>query len=629
MEGRAYGVAYRPGTPAPIFANAFESFAEEIGHISPTQTNDPLSDIGQPWEFTFDLSQHDGQSSFDYEAGLSKLDYGSKIKQQAPVGDRQVNPHPEVGNTTLLQDWEFNIESSAPGNQDFLQWIDGAHRPPVTCSYCRYHRLECLIIRTTFANPNPVTACSSCVALFRECSLAIGEKRKASEFETNKPIIGHLHGVNEEYQTGLDFSSWQSLPSVSTPKTLHTASLDVDASSISKAAGFKGRRSLSRQDIRVLKTWLSEHRLTPYPSEEEKLELRATTGLTLLQISNWFANARRRQRQIGSLPIPLRGRGIKSQVSTKEAPDFSPLSRWKNSPPEDDSVDPSVIAQAISKTSGHYQEWADNSESNSKRDHKDFAPFDTRSLSNCDTSQSGVSSDSTNSAWSHSSWASNNSSYTSPTRPRRRRYQKKKKKLGQSNITFSAMYHCTFCPDSFSKRHDWQRHEMSIHLPLEQWICCSGDGTIESSDGTNKQCIFCGSYKPTKSHLNTHEFSSCAERTAYERTFKRKDHLRQHLIKFHGCSKPLNSGIAMWKVKFGELRSRCGFCDVLFSSWEERMIHFAAHFKEGAMIEDWAGDWGFDDAVLAMLQHAELPGKKNTLHHIKDGIDTGKMVSAD
>lgn len=83
------------------------------------------------------------------------------------------------------------------------QWLDGAYRPPVPCHYCRRHRLQCLILRTTPANPNPVSACSSCVALFRECSLAKGEKRLPSGFETFAPVLGHLHGLPEHTEDGV------------------------------------------------------------------------------------------------------------------------------------------------------------------------------------------------------------------------------------------------------------------------------------------------------------------------------------------------------------------------------------------------------------------------------------------
>jgi hypothetical protein len=623
MEGRGY----RPGTPAPIFANPFEGFAEESLDVQLASSQ--VRDIGvggqpvQPWEFSLDIVQHDNQSPFDYNTGPDKLDYGSRIQHPPSAEDGHVNTNPYMAETDLLQDWPFDGRDSVPMNRDFLQWIDGAHRPPVSCSYCRYHRLECLVIRTTLANPNPVSACSSCVALFRECSLAIGKKRVASEFETNEPIIGHLHGVNEEYQNGLEPSSWQDTTRVPATGMVLASPLDGAEPSFSNKAGFKSKRTLSRQDIKVLKAWLSEHRHTPYPSEDQKLELRATTGLTLLQISNWFANARRRQRQIGGISIIPRDRGSKQKLSKQEAADCSPLSRWQNSPPEDDPVAPSVVAQAITSTSKHYQERADTSGPDIKREHTRYVSIDARPVSNCDTSQSGISSDSSNSAWSHSSWASNRS-YTSLNRPKRRRYQKRKK-VGTSGNTFSAMYHCTFCPDSFDKKHDWQRHEMSIHLPLEQWICCSS-GTGISQGNPSRKCIFCGVLNPTETHLDSHAFSACAERPAFERTFKRKDHLRQHLLKFHGCIKPLDSSIALWKVEWGWLRSRCGFCDAWFSAWEERMTHLATHFKDGAMIQEWAGDWGFNDDVLALLQYAELPGTKEPHHDVIDGISIQKEV---
>lgn len=44
----------------------------------------------------------------------------------------------------------------------------------------------------------------------------------------------------------------------------------------------------------VMKTWLFQHILHPYPSEDEKQEIVSGTGLSLHQVNNWFINARRR-----------------------------------------------------------------------------------------------------------------------------------------------------------------------------------------------------------------------------------------------------------------------------------------------------------------------------------------------
>ncbi|XP_012943148.1 homeobox protein Mohawk, partial [Aplysia californica] len=45
---------------------------------------------------------------------------------------------------------------------------------------------------------------------------------------------------------------------------------------------------------RPLKHWLYSHRDNPYPSRHDKMELVKLSQMTLTQVSNWFANARRR-----------------------------------------------------------------------------------------------------------------------------------------------------------------------------------------------------------------------------------------------------------------------------------------------------------------------------------------------
>ncbi|CAH1791556.1 unnamed protein product [Owenia fusiformis] len=44
----------------------------------------------------------------------------------------------------------------------------------------------------------------------------------------------------------------------------------------------------------ILRAWLFQHLSHPYPSEEQKKQLAQDTGLTILQVNNWFINARRR-----------------------------------------------------------------------------------------------------------------------------------------------------------------------------------------------------------------------------------------------------------------------------------------------------------------------------------------------
>eukprot|EP00741_Cyanophora_paradoxa_P016567 tig00020927_g15997.t1 len=54
-----------------------------------------------------------------------------------------------------------------------------------------------------------------------------------------------------------------------------------------------GKRSnLPKSGVQILKQWLFDHFLHPYPTEEEKVQLAAQTNLGVQQVNNWFINAR-------------------------------------------------------------------------------------------------------------------------------------------------------------------------------------------------------------------------------------------------------------------------------------------------------------------------------------------------
>ncbi|XP_048444211.1 BEL1-like homeodomain protein 11 [Pyrus x bretschneideri] len=60
----------------------------------------------------------------------------------------------------------------------------------------------------------------------------------------------------------------------------------------SQRQAFRPIRGLPETSVAILRTWLFEHFLHPYPNDNEKLLLASQTGLSKNQVANWFINAR-------------------------------------------------------------------------------------------------------------------------------------------------------------------------------------------------------------------------------------------------------------------------------------------------------------------------------------------------
>ncbi|XP_047671207.1 homeobox protein PKNOX1.1 isoform X1 [Tachysurus fulvidraco] len=87
------------------------------------------------------------------------------------------------------------------------------------------------------------------------------------------------------------------------------------------------RGVLPKQATNVMRSWLFQHIAHPYPTEDEKKQIAHQTNLTLLQVNNWFINARRRILQ----PM-LDASSTEMPKTKKKTPQARPLQRfWPDS----------------------------------------------------------------------------------------------------------------------------------------------------------------------------------------------------------------------------------------------------------------------------------------------------------
>ncbi|KAL4923014.1 uncharacterized protein BDV17DRAFT_278274 [Aspergillus undulatus] len=357
----------------------------------------------------------------------------------------------------------------------------------------------------------------------------------------------------------------------------------------------KKSRRLSKDAVAVLRSWLYRHQKYPYPSPEEKERLQQETGLSRAQISYWFSNARRRK---------LTRTAAVPETNPVDISQQSPLERWKNSPPQSEPAATTDIIRALeampcddiyaSPSLAYQRTWSSDSSS---------ASFivGAPSMSTFEHSQS---------SGSDISGHNFNQPFQRPQTPmpshRPRRRRRKPPRLGARKTEKPHPYQCTFCTDSFRTKHDWARHEKTLHLPIDRWPCAPNGGIAVSVDGV-EVCVFCHTLNPDEDHLNKeHDYLTCRERPREQRTFDRKDHLRQHLKLSHGVDYDVSMD-AWFESRASTVSSRCGFCDAMFTCWTDRMDHIAEHFKTGADMLQWKGGWGFNPEAQKMLKNAMLP----------------------
>ena len=540
--------------------------------------------------------------------------------------------------------------------EKYSSWIPRFYKPDPPCDYCRSRQLDCKVFLWD-REGRPNHACLSCKVLFRTCSFdedsSHTHPEQSGQFDT-------LHVVTEDQccETG-------ALTGIK-PLFSAGASLEQIMDDFADRKQDKPSGRFSKKIVKILKEWLEEHKNHPYPSEEEKERLKDLTGLTRNQVSNWLANARRRgkcgRQRAPSPSVAPAGLDQRTPLQMSDEAEASkpqpipvpakhndgredqsyltPFERWKESPPEHEPASVSAIARAMADT--EYVPGQDSGNSSQTPSHADhqrrssaggsgFHRFRAPSSTSIEL-ESGISSNSLGSA-SRSHGSSQGSSMHSFAK-RNSRYRTNRKRAvtpipkplgprhgrsasshsgGARSSTHARPFHCTFCVDTFQTKYDWQRHEKSLHLSLERWMCAPEGPVILDSAGDGTVCAYCGIANPSATHAETfHEHSTCFDKGAASRTFHRKDHLRQHLRLVHSVTKPPQH-IDSWKTARtgnganGGVTSRCGFCNAHFDSWDDRATHLAGHFRAGATMKQWKGGWGFDPEVEACVTEAMPP----------------------
>lgn len=514
------------------------------------------------------------------------------------TGQQEADTHQLLQQTSQGDDIAKSLHINAI-DEFFIK--NGAHRPPVPCNYCRRLRLQCLILQTTSANPNPVSSCSACVALYRDCSLAERGKREASAYETTLPVIGHLHGVNEEGDgaTTIDGTRQWRIERNAGPLATRSSSI----------VSYKRNSTRSVKKTRVLRNWFATHQEHPYPSEDEKSILAEQSGLSKTQVINWFANARRRHRltaqshQNNSTKVFLQGSPMPQTLLTG----MSPMERWRHSPPNEEPVSASDIEKAISNSQldgGDAQNY--NSDGNYGTDGAPSSASSESAIFNHNNVVNGYEASSNSGSSGFSFYHSDDAGIFSLSAQNSIHGGDGGEFIPGLSATAAhtgatadrskvLMFQCTFCLQAFKKKYDWVRHERSIHLPgLDSWICKVPVPKDQSClvwrvNHGEPECIFCGQESPSDEHIQSHEFQSCAERPVSERTFTRKDHLWQHLHKFHRCRKweGWKPDLHLLQHRQDKFESVCGFCQLKTHSWDERIQHLTSHFRRGVTMAEW------------------------------------------
>ncbi|RHN60701.1 putative transcription factor Homeodomain-TALE-BEL family [Medicago truncatula] len=223
--------------------------------------------------------------------GSSSMLYGSKEKENSGDGG--------IGNNFCLSSSASSSRPECQKNKAQLLYM----HDEVTRRYKQYHQQMQMVVSSfesvaglSSATPYISLALKSLSRHFRCLKNAITDQLKltcqvlgedfsilptttssSNKFDSNNNNMTRLRCMNHHHSLQKNKSGGNSNVDFVEPQQQHV---------------WRPQRGLPERSVAILKAWLFEHFLHPYPTDTDKHMLATQTGLSRNQVSNWFINAR-------------------------------------------------------------------------------------------------------------------------------------------------------------------------------------------------------------------------------------------------------------------------------------------------------------------------------------------------
>jgi len=219
-----------------------------------------------------------------------KHSYGANDRsKQSQFTSRTDSPRPDISQDDA---------KDAAAYAKFDNWIPGFVKPARPCENCFSKGFECYM---TFGS----VTCNSCLNQFRPCSFAPTHEDRYHQCRSG--CVDTLHVVSE--------TSCIEKGTLTGSKLLKSKSNAVGRGSDRGRSSNKSSEHpsveedkkaprFSKPQVKILREWFADHAESPYPTDEQKLELERRTGLKPAQIATWLANTRRRTRTVNPKRAP-------------------------------------------------------------------------------------------------------------------------------------------------------------------------------------------------------------------------------------------------------------------------------------------------------------------------------------